>query len=131
MPPDSYKGFTKVSTLPFYANWFYHTVIEKHQRKTHDWRLFRILFETFDICKPLLLYFYAVAIIQNKNLIHSREESLKSFVSATTSQWYTALALWRVLNVEKDSLSLFPLWLHSMYVKTWPKLPNEGFPTNI
>ena len=32
---------------------------------------FRIHFKTFDICKPLLLYFYAVVMIQNKNLIHS------------------------------------------------------------
>ena len=39
-----------------------------------------------------------------------REESWKFFVSATTFEWYTALALWRVINVGKDSLSLFPLW---------------------
>ena len=30
---------------------------------------------------------------------------------------YPAFALWRVINVDKDSLSLFPLWLHTNLAK--------------
>ena len=39
------------------------------------------------------------------------EASWKSFVSTATSQWYTARVLCRVIDVGKDSLSLFSLWL--------------------
>ena len=56
-----------------------------------------------------------------------REESFKSFVFATTSQWYKTLALWRVINVDKGSLSLFPLWFFSFPKKTCISRPYCNF----